>query len=84
MNKSRHFSGTPIIKQILKYLSREDITRTAEQFKSDRYYKKFKTYDHLVTMLYATMSCVSSLRELSTVLLTLSIVLNKNCIFIGH
>jgi hypothetical protein len=69
MNKSTHFSGTPIIKQILKYLPQEDITRTAEQFKSDRYYKKFKTYDHLVTMLYATMSGVSSLRELSTVLL---------------
>ena len=35
MNKSTHFSGTPIIKQILKYLPQEDITRTVEQFKSD-------------------------------------------------
>jgi hypothetical protein len=69
MNKSTHFSGTPIIKQILKYLPQEDITRTAKTYNSDRYYKKFKTYDHLVTMLYATMSGVSSLRELSTVLL---------------
>ena len=69
MNKSTHFSGTPIIKQILKYLPQEDITRTAKTHNSDRYYKKFKTYDHLVTMLYATMSGVSSLRELSTVLL---------------
>ena len=69
MNKSTHFSGTPIIKQILKYIPQEDITRTAKIYNSDRYYKKFKTYDHLVTMLYATMSGVSSLRELSTVLL---------------
>ncbi|AMC10023.1 transposase [Lutibacter profundi] len=69
MNKSTHFSGTPIIKQILKYIPQEDITRTAKTYNSDRYYKKFKTYDHLVTMLYATMSGVSSLRELSTVLL---------------
>ena len=69
MNKSTRFSGTPIIKQILKYLPQEDITRTAKSYNSDRYYKKFKTYDHLVTMLYATMSGVSSLRELSTVLL---------------
>ena len=51
MNKSTHFSGTPIIKQILKYLPQEDITRTAKTYNSD---KKFKTYDHLVTMLYAT------------------------------
>jgi hypothetical protein len=69
MNKSTHFSGAPIIKQILKYLPQEDITRTAKTYNSDKYYKKFKTYDHLVTMLYATMSGVSSLRELSTVLL---------------
>lgn len=69
MNKSTHFSGTPIIKQILKYIPQEDITRTAKTYNSDRYYKKFKTYNHLVTMLYATMSGVSSLRELSTVLL---------------
>ena len=69
MNKSTHFSGTPIIKQILKFISPSDITRTAKTYNSDKYYKKFKTYDHLVTMLYATMSGVSSLRELSTVLL---------------
>ena len=69
MNKSTHFSGTPIIKQILKFISPSDIARTAKTYNSDKYYKKFKTYDHLVTMLYATMSGVSSLRELSTVLL---------------
>jgi len=69
MNKSKNFSGTPIIKQILKYISQEDINRTAEKYNSDKYYKKFKTYDHLVTMLFATMSGVSSLRELSSVFL---------------
>ena len=69
MNKSTHFSGTPIIKQILKFIAPSDISRTAEKYNSDRYYKKFKTYNHLVTMLYATMSGVSSLRELSTILL---------------
>lgn len=69
MNKSTHFSGAPIIKQILKFILPSDITRTAEKYKSDRYYKKFKTYDHLVTMIYATLSGVSSLRELSTVML---------------
>ena len=39
------------------------------KYSSDRYYKKFKTFDHLVTMIYATLSGVSSLRELSTVML---------------
>ena len=69
MNKSTHFSGTPIIKQVLKFILPADISRTAKTFNSDRYYKTFKTYEHLVTMLYVTMSGVSSLRELSTVLL---------------
>jgi hypothetical protein len=69
MNKSTHFSGTPIIKQVLSFIPQSDISRTAEKYNSDRYYKKFKTYNHLVTMLFATMSGVSSLRELSTVFL---------------
>lgn len=69
MNKSNNFSGQPIIKQLLKLLSPSIITRTVSRHNSDRYYKRFKTYDHLVTMLYATLSGVSSLRELSTILL---------------
>ena len=69
MNKTTNFSGAPIIKQILKYILPTDISRTAEKYKSDRYYKRFKTYDHLVTMIYAILSGVSSLRELSTVML---------------
>lgn len=69
MNKSKNFSGQPIIKQLLKLLPAPTIARTARKYKSDRYYKRFKTYEHLVTMLYATLSGVSSLRELSTVLL---------------
>mgnify|MGYP000195971262 CR=1 FL=1 len=69
MNKSKNFSGQPIIKQLLKLVSPTIISRTAQKHNSDRYYKRFKTYDHLVTMLYGTLSGVSSLRELSTILL---------------
>ncbi len=69
MNKSNNFNGQPIIKQQLKLLSSTIITRTVSEHNSDRYYKRFKTYDHLVTMLYATLRGASSLRELSTILL---------------
>ncbi len=69
MNKSKNFSGQPIIKQLLKLISPDIVSRTVASQNSDRYYKGFKTYDHLVTMLYATLSGVSSLRELSTILL---------------
>ena len=56
MNKSNHFSGHPIIKQLLKLISPAIINRTDQKHQSDRYYKRFKTYDHLVTMLYGTLS----------------------------
>jgi hypothetical protein len=69
MSKSTNFSGTPIIKQILKYISPEIIYRTAREHKSDRYYKRFKTYDHLVTMIYSVISGCCSLREVSSILL---------------
>lgn len=69
MNKSTHFSGHPIIKQLLGFIDRGLINRTAQAWQADRYYKRFKTYDHLVTMLFAALSGVSSLRELSSVML---------------
>lgn len=69
MNKSTHFTGQPIIKQLLKFLDPSIINRTARSYQSDRYYKRFKTYDHVVTMLFAALSGVSSLRELSSIML---------------
>lgn len=69
MNKSTHFSGHPIIKQLLNLIPKRLVSRTAEHHNSNRYYKSFKTYEHMVCMLYGTLSGVSSLRELSTVML---------------
>lgn len=69
MNKSANFSGQPIFKQILSFIHRGLIYRTAHRHGSDRYYKSFKTYNHLVTMLFATVSGMNSLPELSGVML---------------
>lgn len=69
MNKSKNFSGQPIISQVLKFLPSRIISRTAKKHQSDRYYKRFKTYDHLVTMIFATLSGSSSLREVSSIML---------------
>ncbi|WP_345231335.1 IS4 family transposase [Olivibacter ginsenosidimutans] len=65
MNKSNYFSGQPLVSQLIKFLDREEINRTAKKAGSDRYYKKFRTYDHLVTMLMTVISGCSSLREIS-------------------
>lgn len=69
MNKSKNFSGQPIIKQVLNFLDAKDIYRTAKKHNSDRYTKKFMTYDHLVTMIFAVISGCSSLREVTSIML---------------
>ena len=63
------FSGYPIIRQLLSYISKTEVNRTAEKHAADRYSKRFKTWDHLVTMLFAAISGCSSLRELEGVIL---------------
>ncbi|MEI7670111.1 MAG: IS4 family transposase [Pseudomonadota bacterium] len=69
MNQSNNFSGKPIISQLLKFIPRDIVYRTATRHHSDRYVKTFKTYDHLITLLYSVLSDCTSLRELSTAML---------------
>lgn len=66
MNKSTHFSGQPTFTQILKLIPRDIISTAVEQSDSDRYYKKFTTWHHLVTMLFACFGNCTSLREVVT------------------
>jgi hypothetical protein len=69
MNKSKKFSGQPVIKQILSFINIQNIYRTAEHYKSDRYIKRFTTYEHLVTMIFSVLSGCSSLREVTSIML---------------
>lgn len=69
MNKDSKFSGKPIISQVLNLLDRKKINRTATEHKSDRYCKRFKTIDHLITMLYFVLSGCNSLREITNIIL---------------
>lgn len=62
-------SGNPVISQILNMLDRDKINRTAKENASDRYYKTFKTIDHLITMIYVVLSGCNSLREIVTIML---------------
>ena len=69
MNKINKFSGIPVISQIINLLDRVKINRTARRNQSDRYYKKFKTIDHLITMIYVVLSGCNSLREITSIIL---------------
>jgi putative transposase len=51
-------------KALLKPLTKNLIEATVKQYNSDNYYKKFKTRDHLIAMIYAQLHEIKSLRDL--------------------
>jgi len=69
MSKGTFFTGQPIFNQILNYIPRAVVQSAARQLDSDYRYKSFKTYEHLVTMLYCVFNHCNSLREVTTGLL---------------
>ena len=69
MNKSTFFTGQPILGQLINLIDKRAVHRIAKEFKSDHYCKKFTTWQHLTTMLYAVYQHCTSLREVTTGLL---------------
>jgi hypothetical protein len=76
MNKSTFFTGQPIFSQIINMIAGCPIKKLAQFYQGDRYCKKFKTYDHLVTMLYTIFNRCTSIREVTTGLMACETKLN--------
>ena len=72
MIKNTNFTGQPIFGQILHMIKRGQVNTIARNKGTDRYYKKFTTYKHLVTMLYLSFEGCTSIREVTTGLLACS------------
>lgn len=66
MSKSKIFTGQPIFTQLLQLIPRALITKCQIANRSDYYVKTFKSYDHLVSMLFCVFEKCVSLREVST------------------
>lgn len=66
MGKDNFFTGQPVFNQLLQLIPKHILRDVIKCHESDRYYKKFKTYDHLVTMLYTCFHGCKSLREVTT------------------
>ncbi len=66
MNKSKFFAGQPIFFQLYKLIPPNIINKCIRAHNSDRYYKKFDTRHHLITMLYCCYQNCTSLREVVT------------------
>jgi hypothetical protein len=63
MGKSTNFSGQPIFNQLLTFIDKSEIKKIAGKHGSERYVKKFTTYNHLVVMLFVAFEGYQSIRE---------------------
>lgn len=63
MGKSKNFSGQPIFNQLIKFIDKSEIRKIARQHGSERYVKKFTTYNHLVVLLFVAFEGYHSIRE---------------------
>ena len=63
MGKSTNFSGQPIFNQLLKFIDKSEVRKIAKDHGSERYVKKFTTYNHLVVMLFVAFEGYHSIRE---------------------
>ena len=72
MSKSTYFFGTSVFGQLISLIDTEIITKAVKNNYSDRYVKKFKTKDHLISMLFSSFAKCTSLREVSGAMLGLS------------
>src|ERR1700744_5933395 len=66
MGKSTFFIGQPVFSQLLSHIPRSKVNSLAKKHNADYYCKKFKAFDHLVTMLFCCFHHCTSLRELIT------------------
>lgn len=72
MDKSTHFFGQSVFGQLISLLNVINISKISQEHKADRYIKKFKSKDHLISMLFCVFAKCSSLREVSGAMLGLS------------
>lgn len=72
MSKSTYFYGQSVLGQLISLLPDTVVSQVVKSTQSDRYYKRFKTSDHLISMLFCVFSNCSSLREVVGAMLGLS------------
>lgn len=72
MSKSNHFSTKSVFGQLISLIDERLIGREVKKCDSDRYTKRFKTKDYLISMLFCSFSKCTSLREISGAMLGLS------------
>jgi hypothetical protein len=65
MNNSTNFSGNSVFGQLISLIPRHQVQRAVNKYQSDKFTKRFSTWEHLVSMLFATASNTTSLRDVT-------------------
>ena len=72
MSKTTFFFGQSVFGQLISLIDSTIISNASKFCNSDRYVKKFKTKDHLISMLFCAFAKCTSLREVTGAMLGLS------------
>ena len=72
MAKSNYFSSKSVFGQLISLIDDKMIKEAVKKTSSDRYVKRFKSKDHLISMLFCSFAKCNSLREVSGAMLGLS------------
>jgi hypothetical protein len=72
MGKSNYFSSKSVFGQLISLIEDKFIKDSVKKNDSDIYAKRFKTKDHLISMLFCSFAKCNSLREVSGAMLGLS------------
>ena len=72
MSKSTYFSSKSVFGQLISLIDDKNIKDAVKIHDSDRYVKRFKSKDHLISMLFCSFAKCNSLREVSGAMLGLS------------
>jgi len=63
-NNEKNLVGQPIFKQILDFIPKNKFDQLVGKHNSDRYYKSFDSWTHLITMLFGIFSRCDSMSEI--------------------
>ena len=61
---TKNLVGQPVFKQIVKIIPRDKFDMLVRQHDSDRYFKTFKSWEHMITMLFGIFSWCDSMGEI--------------------
>ena len=72
MYKSNYFSRKSVFGQLISLIDDKKIKHAVKKTDSDRYVKRFKTKEYLISIVFCSFAKCNSLREVSGAMLGLS------------